>query len=121
MNAETLIRELTEEVGLEQVDAHRSAFTALACASGWTKARVARYLGITRARVGQKFDKLLHYATTLDSTPTLTGVMLRASRTQAEAGPNDAMVEYTVADWEDEEFARMMIGHAGKAIPWTRL
>lgn len=111
MNADVLIRELTERVGLEPVDAHRSAFTALACSEGWTKARVGRWLGISRARVGQKFDKLLHYATTRDDTPVLTETMRKAVRTKAIASPYDHVVNHADTEWDDIAFARAMIEH----------
>lgn len=104
-----LLRELTEEIKLEPVDAHRSAFTALACARGWTKARTGRYLGISRARVGQKVDKLLHYATTLETVPTLTRTMRRAVRMVPARGNMDAVVEFRADDWNDLEFARQMV------------
>lgn len=110
--AQTLVRELVESVGLEPVDAHRSAFTALACSAGWTKARVGRYLGISRARVGQKMDKLLHYATTLSDTPVLTATMRQAMRTpptKSEKGDAQDAVGYGVEDWEDLAFAEALV------------
>lgn len=109
MSADTLIAELTEKVGLEPVDAHRSAFTALACSAGWTKARVGRYLGISRARVGQKVDKLLHYATTRSDTPVLTATMRQAVRTPPVRTEYDELIEFDQADWEDLDFARGLI------------
>ncbi len=111
MDAEALIRELTEQVGLDAVDAHRSAFTAIACSKGWTKARVGRWLGISRARVGQKFDKLLHYATTRDDTPVLTATMRKATRTKPRQTELDVVVEHHAADWLDEDFANLMLRH----------
>ena len=62
-----LLNEL-EGSGLSAVDAHRSAFAALAFSRGWSKAKIGRFLGISRARVGQKIDKLWLYA---NSCPTL--------------------------------------------------
>lgn len=111
MRAEALIRELTDQVGLDAVDAHRSAFTALACSEGWTKARVGRWLGISRARVGQKFDKLLHYATTRDDTPVLTETMRKAARVETRRTDYDIVVTHAVLDWNDLDFARSMIEH----------
>lgn len=111
MDAEALIQELTDRVGLDAVDAHRSAFTAIACSKGWTKARVGRWLGISRARVGQKFDKLLHYATTRDDTPVLTTTMRKATRTIPRQTELDVVVEHHANDWLDEDFARLMLDH----------
>ncbi len=111
MTADALVAELSEKVGLDAVDAHRSAFTALACSKGWTKARVGRWLGISRARVGQKFDKLLHYATTRDDTPVLTTTMRLAVRTPARRTEYDDVVAYSVGQWNDLDFARSMMQH----------
>jgi hypothetical protein len=107
--ADDLVAELTGPVGLGAVDAHRSAFIALSCAQGWTKARIGRYLGVSRARVGQRFDKLLHYATTLDTVPRLTEQMQRAVRVTPRRGEYDDLVEFKVEDWQDLDFARDLL------------
>lgn len=107
--AEDLVRELTEQVNLGAVDAHRSAFAALACSNGWSKARVGRYLGISRARVGQKIDKLLHYATTLDTVPILTKTMKQAVRKKSVRGEYDDVVEFGAEQWEDLNFAKQLL------------
>lgn len=106
---DSLLTELAS-CGLGPVDAHRGAFTALACSSGWTKARVGRYLGISRARVGQKVDKLLHYATDAGyNVPTLTDTMRKAVRRKPERGDYDEVVQFTQSDWDDLTFARSLI------------
>jgi hypothetical protein len=102
---DSLLGEFTDVIGLEPVDAARSAFTALAVARGWTKARVGRYLGISRARVGQKVDKLEHYAFTHgDKTPVLTGLMDQATRRAPARAAMDGLVEFTIEDWSDDAF-----------------
>lgn len=116
MQAEALIGELTEKVGLDAVDAHRGAFTALACSQGWTKARVGRWLGISRARVGQKFDKLLHYATTREDVPQLRAVMLAANRKSPEPGAYDDVVAYEASAWDDLEFAKALLAHVDQPL-----
>jgi hypothetical protein len=108
-DADKLVRELSEKIGLEAVDAHRSAFTALACSSGWTKARVGRWLGISRARVGQKVDKLLYYATTRKDVPTLTRVMTTAANIRASRSDYDDLVAYEPEEWDDLDLARRLI------------
>lgn len=113
-DVDLLIQEL-QQIGLEPVDAHRSAFTALACSTGWTKARVGRWLGISRARVGQKVDKLLYYATTREDVPTLTRVMTQAVNTRAARTDRDDIVEYGPTEWADLDLARALIDRIGSA------
>lgn len=111
--ADQLVAELVGQIGLEPVDAYRSAFTALACSQGWTKARVGRWLGISRARVGQKVDKLLHYATTRDDVPVLTNTMKAAHGAEIKRTDMDDLVAYHADDWRDLEFARRLIDNVG--------
>lgn len=96
--------------GLTDVDAYRAAFCALALADGWSKARVGRYLGISRARVGQKAEKLADYAAVSPrSTPTLRHALAVAA-TNAVRGAStplgQAIVAFKIEDWRDLEFAR---------------
>jgi hypothetical protein len=97
-------------VGLGDVDAHRAAFCALALADGWSKARIGRYLGISRARVGQKVDKLHDYAATDEAGtawPTLRHVLVVADSARPWQG-RDTLVEFEASAWDDLEFARRM-------------
>jgi hypothetical protein len=96
-------------VGLDLVDAHRSAFVAFACSQGWTKARIGRYLGISRARVGQKVDKLEHYASETTGVPTLKAVMRKCETVKSTRRESDDLVVYTFDDWRDVEFARRLV------------
>lgn len=104
-----LIAEFTDRIGLEPVDAHRGAFTALAIDKGWTKARIGRYLGISRARVGQKVEKLEHYAATAQGIPTLKALMRHAATVEATGRNSDVLVKYDAADWTDLQFARSLV------------
>lgn len=104
--AEKLVTEFRDVIGLEAVDASRSAFTALAVSKGWTKARIGRYLGISRARVGQKVDKLEHYALT-QRVPVLTAT-LKAAPSKATAAGSQG-VAFTASDWQDDQFATGML------------
>lgn len=106
--ADRLLDELVGTVGLEATDAHRAAFVAFAMSKGWTKARIGRYLGISRARVGQKVDKLEDYAATKD-VPTLKRVMAVVGVTASERRETDDLVEYNPADWDDVGFARRLV------------
>jgi hypothetical protein len=103
-----LLDELVGTVGLDATDAHRAAFVAFAMSKGWTKARIGRYLGISRARVGQKVDKLEDYAATKD-VPTLKRVMAVADTVRSERRETDDLVEYGPSDWEDQDFARRLV------------
>ena len=107
--ADRLVQEFSERVGLDPVDAHRSAFVALACAQGWTKVRIGRYLGISRARVGQKVEKLEHYAATVSGMPTLKAIMTRCETIKAQRRDSDDLVAYTYEDWHDLDFARRLL------------
>jgi hypothetical protein len=103
---ERLVHELQEQAGLNEVDAYRAAFTALALAEGWSKARIGRYLGISRARVGQKVEKLQDYAHTL-KVPTLKRLMSKADIAHRVRDERLA-IQFKTADWSDLEFARGM-------------
>lgn len=100
-----LIAEFTQTIGLEATDAHRSAFVAFAVSKGWSKARIGRYLGISRARVGQKVDKLEHYAHSCP-VPTLKALM---QASPARSTTDERIVQYEPDDWTDLEFARALI------------
>lgn len=103
--ADRLVAELRDHCGLGDVDAHRAAFCALALARGWPKARIGRYLGISRARVGQKAEKLQDYAHEhAERMPTLTRALTVADSVTAtpSGGP---VVEFSVEDWSDLSFA----------------
>lgn len=101
-------------IGLEATDAHRAAFVALAVSRGWTKARIGRYLGISRARVGQKVAKLEDYAHFQGSkVPTLKRVIGVASTIRPARHETDDLVQYQVDDWLDIEFARRLVDMVG--------
>ncbi len=102
-----LISEL-EGHGLGAVDAHRSAFAALAYSRGWSKAKIGRFLGISRARVGQKIDKLWLYA---NACPTLNGLLEEDPAKYRDA---DFAVGFTADDWQDIEFARALVDRIGR-------
>jgi hypothetical protein len=107
-----LVREFQEVLGLEPVDAHRSAFTALAFFNRrWTKAKIGRYLGISRARVEQKVNKYVDHAKG-DKMPVLArvvGEQTNGHLPKREKNLRDALVEYTPDDWQDLTFAGEML------------
>lgn len=114
--ARRLVLELQDVVGLDPVDACRSAFTALAVGRGWSKARVGRYLGISRARVGQKVEKLEHYAFAYgERAPGLQAVVARFGLQHPAAAGLSPPVAFDVADWDDLGFARRLIDRVAGA------
>jgi hypothetical protein len=108
-----LITELQAQANLSEVDAYRAAFAALALADGWSKARIGRYLGISRARVGQKIDKLFDYTIHVE-VPQLKAVLARASEAKAQQDAAARMVEFEPEDWRDLEWARQMCEIPGR-------
>jgi hypothetical protein len=108
-----LITELQAQANLSEVDAYRAAFAALALADGWSKARIGRYLGISRARVGQKIDKLFDYTLHVE-VPQLKAVLACASEAKAQQDAAARMVEFKPEDWRDLEWARQMCEIPGR-------
>ena len=95
---EQLMGELSV-VGLTEAHARRLAFCALAHRRGWTPAQIARWLGISRQRAGQKVDQLREYA---ESRPM---PCLRRLLHPAPSCPVLLGVGFTSAHWDDPEFA----------------
>lgn len=100
-----LLVELQTKLGLSPVDARRAAFTILAVARGWPKARVGRYLGVSRARVHQRVIKYQTYAA---DYPNIAKCLKGDSRRKAET-ESETVVEFKPEDWESEEFATAML------------
>jgi len=72
-----LVKEFETQVGLTSTDSRRSAFIALAYNRGWPSARIGRYLGVSRARVGQRVEKQRRYVETY-KMPLLTSLLADA-------------------------------------------
>lgn len=106
---DTLVNEFRQHVGLTTIDAYRSAFCALAVNRGWSSARIGRYLGISRARVGQRIEKLRQYAENRNDMPQLAHLLDTAKTPPSGAG--DLPVAFEQADWTDSEFADGMLAH----------
>lgn len=109
-----LVGELEAVAHLSRVDAQRAAFVAIALAQGWTKVRIGRWLGISRARVGQKVEKLEQYAYVgkRKRAPVLVKLMARASKTDAQPTARDGVIQFQPEDWNDEEFALGLLRRA---------
>ena len=104
---ERLLAELQTKLGLSPVDARRAAFTILAVARGWPKARVGRYLGVSRARVHQRVGKYQVYAES--GYPNIKKCLAGDKRRRRTETQSDAAIEFRPEDWESEEFARAML------------
>lgn len=98
-----LVGEFRSVVGLSEVDAWRSAFTALAHHRGWSIARIGRYLGISRQRVVQRIEKLHQYREN-PGMPMLADLLENSTANGASGGP-DLPVAFELSSWEDREFA----------------
>ena len=102
--AARLVSELQGNLALSDVDARRAAFVPLALKAGWSKARIARYLGVSRARIGQKVRKYEEYARRSEANtyPTLQQVL---SDLPDAVDEETVPVKFKPADWNDEQFA----------------
>lgn len=105
--AAKLVQELRGPLGLNEVDALRAAFTVLAVRQGWSKARIGRYLGISRARVHQRVGKYESYAAA-SGFPVLKKTLNGKTPKPDHNGP-DLAVSFHRSDWEDEDFAAGML------------
>lgn len=103
-----LTKEL-KQIGLGEVDVLRSSFVAIAYSRGWSKAKIGRYLGISRARVGQKIDKLLSYSRT-GEYPTLLHLVTNIGKNSDD---DSIPVGFEASDWKDIEFATALVEIVG--------
>jgi hypothetical protein len=111
VNAETekLVRELIDVIGQDKTEAHRNAFIVLAAGRRWSKAKIARYLGVTRARVGQKLEKLENYGYEKGELTPVLNAMLPATRERAKPGTHDALVSFKPEEWADPDLAVRLV------------
>lgn len=104
--ARKLLKEFEEGLKLDPVEAHRSTFVVLTLAKGWRHARIARYLGVTRHRIGQRAERYGQYASSGDF-PQLTK-LLSADHPDPDA-KSEINVSFKADDWADLTFARGLI------------
>lgn len=107
MNREELIGELAGS-GLDQVSAVRAAFLLRASAAGWTDARIARQLGITRMRVAQRKASLRRI-----DAPLVRSAVAEMDARGASTRPNDHVLAFDASAWKDIEFGMGMIETVG--------
>lgn len=105
-SATQLIEEFRQVLNLSEADASRAAFCVIALSKDWPKAKIGRYLGISRSRIGQKVEKYEQYADD-DRFPVLRSYMRQVG--QAKQSESAALAGYTRHDWEDPVFAEKML------------
>lgn len=107
--ARRLVAELQTKLGLSDVDSRRAAFVVLAVAAGWRKARIGRYLDVSRARVGQRVSRYEQYAESGD-WPEIGKVLANVKPLQPEKmARNGGHVVFSRKDWESLEFANDLL------------
>jgi hypothetical protein len=104
--ADQLIKELQTTLKLSEADAARASFCVIALSRDWPKAKIGRYLGISRSRVGQKVEKYEQYAED-DRFPVLQSYMSQIG--QSKQTESAALAGYSRKDWEDPKFAGKML------------
>lgn len=104
--ARKLLAEFETRLSLDPVEAHRATFVVLALSKGWRHARIARYLGVTRHRIGQRAQRYEQYAASGDF-PQLTK-MLGGDRPEPE-NKSEINVCFKADDWQDLTLARELI------------
>lgn len=121
--ADALVSELRFYCGLDDFDARRAAFCALAYNRGWSGARIARYLGVSRARADERIEVMYQYAGLPPRTP---GGQKKRGKTSLRYNFNvpelrkvlesaqpsqhgELSVSFEIEDWRDEEFSTGML------------
>lgn len=104
--ARKLLKEFEERLNLEPVEAHRATFVVLALNRGWRHARIARYLGVTRHRIGQRASRYEQYASS-GGFPQLTK-MLDGEKSEPSRN-SEIHVSFKSSDWSDLMLARELI------------
>lgn len=95
-----------QQSGLTPVSAIRAAFLLRASAVGWSDARIARQLGVTRMRVNQRKKRLrsLH-----NPHPVVAQSIVAMDATPATIQPTDRVLQFDSRAWDDIEFGRAML------------
>lgn len=96
-------------VGLTDTDARRSAYCTLALHRGWNTARIGRFLGISRARVGQRIERLHHYTETRKDMMRLNLLLSTSAPREELTHTQDLPVGFLADQWEDADFAWGML------------
>lgn len=104
--ARKLVKEFEGQLHLEPIEAYRATFIVLAVERGWQHARIARYLGVTRHRIGQRVQRYREYAMS-DRFPQLSKLFGDAApKPNPEQG---VKICFQAEDWSDLTLARELI------------
>lgn len=95
-------------MNLGSVDARRAAFAALAFATGWKKARIGRYLNISRARVGQRIKKYQQYAES-GNWPVLAEVIANPKEPDVGIEASALQITLDAEVWENQIIADTLL------------
>jgi hypothetical protein len=106
--AKRLVAEFQTKLSLSEVYSRRAAFVVLAVSHGWQKAKIARYLGVHRQRVGQQVAKYTDYAESGDWPQIAAAFSDIKPSTDPENG-NGHHVSFSKAEWESLDFANDML------------
>jgi hypothetical protein len=102
-----LVQEFQRHVSsLSEADAYKLTFMIFALCRGWRKAKISRYLGISRARVGQKIAKCQQYAES-GNMPVLERLLAQVP--EKKDNNSDVLAQFHPAQWEDPSFAQSML------------
>ncbi len=109
--AKRLVEELETRLNLGKVDSRRAAFVVMAISKGWRKAKVARYLGTSRARVGQRVTKYEEYADAATGNGVWPAIQefLPPQKYNGGVEPKSAQVAFKAEDWENLAFADSLL------------
>lgn len=105
--AKRLVEEFETKLSLSEVNSRRAAFVVLAVAGGWRNARIARYLDVSRARIGQRVTKYEAYAESGD-WPAVKKVLDDTIPPGPENG-NGRHVTFSKKEWESLDFANDLL------------
>ena len=111
MNENEVIVQELRDAGLDEVDAWRAVFIMRAAASCWTNARIARQLGVSRERIGQRRARLRQIAE--ERGGRIAKAVTAMDAASPVARPNDSLLSTPRDWWSDIDFARGMVETVG--------
>lgn len=110
-----LVGELETRLGLDETEARRAAFVVVAYSRKWSKSKIARYLGITRARVGQRVKKFLAYHES-GSWPNVSVFLADIDPVANGFESKHLQVAFSPDAWQDCGLANALLNHALETI-----
>lgn len=105
--AKRLVAEFQTKLGLSDVDSRRAAFVVLAVAAGWRKSRIARYLDVSRNRIGQRVKRYETYAES-GTWPEITS-LLTDPPVPTEKENGGSKISFSKKEWDSLGFANDLL------------